>query len=250
MEIRKLQATADINISVTLALSTGAPNDGATVTVKAIKPDGTEHTTFTAPTITETVTGSGVYTLTFSAGATNKLFTLENQYNPYYLLVSSSTSGSTWRRVVPVWISSVLPGEVALSSVTAGLATAANLATVDTVVDSILAGMALDATVAKAAALTTLTTNVGTVQTTIDAIPTLAEIEASTTLAKEAGLTFLQKVIKNKKQIVLDTGVYYLIVYDDNSTTPIMRKALKDIAAADIAAPASGVIVSETKTTV
>jgi hypothetical protein len=250
MEIRKLQATADINISVTLALSTGAPNDGATVTVKAIKPDGSEHTAFTAPTITETVVGSGVYTLTFSAGATNKLFTLADQYNPYYLLVSSSTSGSTWRRIVPVWISSVLPGEVALASTISGLSTASALATVDTVVDSILAGMALDSTVAKATAIAALDTLIDGAITTIADLPTLAEIEASTTLAKEAGLTFLQKVIKNRKQIVLDTGVYYLIVYDDNSTTPIMRKALKDIAAADIAAPASGVIVSETKTTV
>jgi prefoldin subunit 5 len=249
MEIRKLQATADINILVSLALSTGAPDTGATVTVKALKPDGTEHTTFTAPTITETVTGSGTFVLTFAAGATNKLFTLEDQHNPYYLVVSSSTAGSTWRRIIPVWISSVLPGEVA---------TAAVLVTVDTVVDSILAGMATATALATVDGLVdSLTTNLATVDTVVDGIatavadlPTLAEIEASTTLAKEAGLTFLQKVIKNKKQIVLDTGVYYLIVYDDNSTTPIMRKALKDIAAADIAAPASGVIASETKTTV
>jgi hypothetical protein len=132
-----------------------------------------------------------------------------------------------------------------------------NIGVVQTTVDAIptlaeilAGGVALDSTVAKASAIAALDTLIDGAIVTLDALPTLAEMEASTVLAMQSGITFLQKVIKNKKQIVLDTGVYYLIVYDDNSTTPIMRKALKDIAAADIAAPASGVIVSETKTTV
>ena len=112
----KTQATADINLIIPLMINTGAPDTGATLTVKAINPDGTENTSFTAPTISEVIAGSGVYKLIFPAAAANKLFTLADEYNPYTVLVKSATSGSTGYRGVRAYCVSRLPGEVAKST--------------------------------------------------------------------------------------------------------------------------------------
>ncbi len=65
----KLQSTGDINLIVPLTIDGGTPDTGATLTVKAINPDGSENTSFTAPTISEAIAGSGVYKLIFPAAA-------------------------------------------------------------------------------------------------------------------------------------------------------------------------------------
>jgi prefoldin subunit 5 len=138
------------------------------------------------------------------------------------------------------------------------MATATNLAAAKTVVDTI------SSTMATSAALTTvdtvvdaLTTNLATVDTVVDAltvtlasVPTLAQIEASTVLAKAAATTFLTKCIKNKKKVKVISGVLYLIIYDDDNVTEILRKAIKDVDGTDVPDPAAGVIALETKSTV
>lgn len=262
----RTQATADINLIIPLMINTGAPDTGATLTVKAINPDGTENSSFTAPTISEVIASSGIYKLIFPAAAANKLFTLANEYNPYTVLVKSATSGSTGYRAVRVYCVDRLPGEVAKSTEIAALDTVVD--TVQTTVDAIptlaeiLAGgvaldstvakaatvaldatVAKDSTVAKAAALTTL-------QATADAVPTLSEIEASTVLAKEASIVLLKKFIKNKKVLTESGGVYSLVIYDDNDIDEILRKTIKDIAGADIDTIGAGVIARETKSSV
>jgi len=234
----RTQATAAINIVVPLVINTGAPDTGATVTVKAINPDGTENTTFTAPTITEVITGSGVYLLVFPTAAANKLFTLADENNPYTLLVKSATSGSTGYRAVRVYCTSKLP---------LNYAGATELATVDTVVD-------------------TLTTNLATVDGIVDDIktevlthPTLAEIEATTVLAKEASITtvdgivdtlttnmaFLLDVIRNKKELRKESSVWYLCVRNDADDADILKKAVKDSTGANITDLTAGMIASE-----
>jgi len=263
----KTQATADINIIIPLMINTGAPDTGATLTVKATNPDGSENVSFTAPTISEVVAGSGVYKLIFPAAAANKLFTLADELNPYTVLVTTATSGSTGYRAIRAYCVSRLPGEIAKSS---------EIAAIDTLIDSIIvttdalptlaeieastviakdstvakdatvakaATVALDATVAKATAVTTL-------QATADAVPTLSEIEASTVLAKEATTALIRKLIKNKKILTNSGGVYSLVVYDDNDIDELMRKVIKDVSGADIATIGAGVIAREAKSSV
>lgn len=173
--LTRLQSDADINIVVPLVINTGAPDTGATLTIKAIKPDGTEHTTFTQPTITEVIAASGVYLLVFPSAAATKLFTLADQNNPYTLLVKTATSGSTGYRAIRVYPTTNLPGDV----------------------------------------------------------------------AKEATALLNAKYTLNKKEIKASTGVYSLHIYDDDGTTPIVSKVLKDINGTDITAPAAGVIARE-----
>lgn len=258
----KTQATADINIIVPLVINTGAPDTGATLTVKAINPDGSENTSFTAPTTSEVIAGSGVYKLIFPAVAANKLFTLANEYNPYTVLVTSATSGSTGYRAVRAYCVDRLPGEISLSSeVSAVNALADALPTLAEIEATTV--LAKDATVAKAAtcaleaSLATRPTlaqieasTVLALEATAQALPTLAEIEASTLLAKEATLTLLKKFVKNKKILTESGGVYSLIIYDDNDIDEILRKTIKDVAGADITAIAAGVIARETKSSV
>jgi hypothetical protein len=161
--------------------------------------------------------------------------------------------------------------DTVVDSILAGMATATALSATDTVVDSIYAGMALETTLAAtdtvvdniyagmatATALSTvdtvvdtIATNLATVDTVVDALPTLAQIEASTVLAKAAATDFLLKCIKNRKKVKVISGVLYLIIYDDDNTAEILRKAIKDVDGADVADPASGVIAFETKSTV
>lgn len=58
-------------------------------------------------------------------------------------------------------------------------------------------------------------------------------------------LSFLEKVVKNKRQIKKVGSVYNLFVYDDDGVTPIMQKELKDILGQDIADLVGGVLASE-----
>lgn len=280
----KTQTTGDINIIVPLMINTGAPDTGATLTVKAINPDGSENTSFTAPTISEAIATTGVYKLIFPAAAANKLFTLANELNPYTVLVKSATSGSTGYRSITVYCVDRLPGEYAKSTEISALDTVVDAVqtTVDaipTLAEMLAGGVALDSTVAKEAtvakaatvaldatvakdstvakaatvaldATVAKATAVATVQSTVDAIPVLSEIEASTILAKEATSALIKKLIKNKDVLVESGGVYSRVIYDDNDIDEILRKVLKDISGADITAIAAGVIAREMKSSV
>ena len=216
--IVRTQATADINIIIPLAINTGAPDTGATVTVKAINPDGTENTSFTTPTISEVIASSGVYKLVFSASAANKLFVLADENNPYTVLVKSATSGSTQYRALRVYCTSKMQGEL---SKTSEITTLSGVVALDATVAK-AATVALDSTVAKASAVTTLQTD----------------------------MTFIKKVTKNRKTLSASGSVYSLNVFDDDDTTPIMTKVLKDVTGADVATPATGVIAKELKSSV
>ena len=275
----KTQATGDINLIVPLVINTGAPDTNATLTVKAINPGGTENTSFTAPTISEVISTTGVYKLIFSAAAANKLFTLADELNPYTVLVKTATSGSTGYRAIRVYCVSRLPGEIAKSTEIVSLA-AIEESTVlakASVVDALptlseieastvlakdatvakAATVALDATVAKDATVSKEATVAKAATVALDAtvakaanVPTLAQIEASTVLAKEATVALVKKFIKNKKTITSSGGVYSLVIYDDNDIDEILRKVIKDIAGADITTIGGGVIARELKSSV
>lgn len=223
ISVRK-QEYSTINIVVPIVLNTGAPDTGATITVAAINPDGTQNTTFTSPSISEVISSSGVYLLSFGSGAANKLFTLEDQANPYTVLVKSATSGSTGYRAVRVYCTARMPSDIA---------TATALSGVTALVDALplLSEMEASTILAKSA--------------TVTALPTLSQIEASTVLAKQANIDTLLSVIRNKKVLRLESGTYYLCVRNSSDTADIMKKALKDVSGADITAPAAGIIAQE-----
>jgi hypothetical protein len=89
------------NIAVALVKADGTPDTGATLTVKALTPWGTVAT-FTAPTITEPIAGSGVYNLSFAYDAPQPLFDFGADNGPCALLVKSNSAGSTGYRVIYV----------------------------------------------------------------------------------------------------------------------------------------------------
>jgi hypothetical protein len=58
------------------------------------------------------------------------------------------------------------------------------------------------------------------------------------------------KVLDNKRALEKDGNTWYLVVYDDDNSTVILKKALKDVTDADIGTPATGVPSVELKTIV
>lgn len=58
---------------------------------------------------------------------------------------------------------------------------------------------------------------------------------------------FSKKIIKNKKEITADKK---LAIYDDDGTTPILQKALKDKSGGEITDLATGVLAAEEASTV
>lgn len=62
--------------------------------------------------------------------------------------------------------------------------------------------------------------------------------------------TFLLKVVKNKKSLEKTGSVWELIIYDDDDTTPILQKDLKDKDGNDITDLAAGVLAQELQTSV
>lgn len=86
---------------------------------------------------------------------------------------------------------------------------------------------------------------------------TLSEIEGSAVLAKEATVqsiltivTLLKKYVRNKKLIVNEAGVKSLVIYDDNGTTELVRKTLKDPSGNDITDIAAGILAIENASSV
>lgn len=233
--IAKTQVTSSLNIIIALMTNAGVPDTGATLTVKAINPDGSENAAFTQPTITEVISASGVYRLVFASAAATPLFTLENQYNPYTLLVKSNTAGSTGYRAISVYCVDRLQGDIATSSAVSSLPTTAAIA-------------------AAVPTLTAITTAVPNAAAITAAVPTVAQIktglEASTILAMEATNKLNLKLMKNKKVLTSAAGVYSLVVYDDNDIDEIMRKTIKDINGADISTIGAGIIAREMKSSV
>lgn len=248
----RLQETAAINIIVGLGINTGAPDTGATLTVKAINPDGTENTTFTQPTISEVIASSGVYKLIFPTNAATKLFTQADENNPYTLLIKTATSGSTWYRAIRVYCVSKLPVDYAAASA---------LTTVDGIVDDIkaevlthptLAEIEASTVLAKEASITTIDANVDTLVTNLATVDGLVDglVTSVAGLALASDMAFLLDVIKNKKEVRKETATWYLCVRNDSDSADILKKALKDSSGADITDLTAGMIASELATSI
>jgi len=65
--------------------------------------------------------------------------------------------------------------------------------------------------------------------------------------------SFLVKIVKNLKEIIKISGVWYLIIYDDGEVsggTEILRKALKDSTGANITDLAAGTLAAELESSV
>lgn len=112
----KLQETATINLKISLLNTDGTPATGETTNLftKIIAPSGEEVTGYTEAIFTEPASASnaGVYNVSFSTTASNKTFTLEDQANPYNVLLDSSTADVN-PTTIDVWISSIYPWETA-----------------------------------------------------------------------------------------------------------------------------------------
>ena len=58
-------------------------------------------------------------------------------------------------------------------------------------------------------------------------------------------LSYLEKIIKNKKELVKNGSVWELIIYDNDNVTPILNKAMKDKDGNDITDLAAGTLAAE-----
>ena len=65
-----------------------------------------------------------------------------------------------------------------------------------------------------------------------------------------ADAQFLLKIIKNKKTLEKAAGIWKLIIYDDDDSTPILQKDIKDKDGNDITDLAAGVLAQELRSTV
>jgi len=90
---------------------------------------------------------------------------------------------------------------------------------------------------------------VGTIDTYTGNTKQTADHTAALTTA-QSDLTYMIKVIKNKKELVKTLDVWQLIIYDDDNTTPILRKDLKDINGDNISDFVAGILAKELKTDV
>ena len=61
---------------------------------------------------------------------------------------------------------------------------------------------------------------------------------------------FLLKIIRNKKTLEKNGSVWELIIYDDDNSTPILTKVLKDKDVAEITDLATGTLAMELKSSV
>ena len=91
----------------------------------------------------------------------------------------------------------------------------------------------------------------------IAALPTLAEIEASTVPAKEAtittvlaAVTLLNKYVKNTKEIKVISGTKYLVIYDNDNISELIRKSLKGPSGEDISNIVAGALALENASSV
>lgn len=116
MDLRKLQATADAILRIPLLNKDGSQAIGevANLSTKIIAPDGTALVGYTEATFTEP-NGDGIYVAVFPTSAANKAFTLEDQANPYTVVLDSSTA-DVEPTMLDVWVSSQLPWEFALET--------------------------------------------------------------------------------------------------------------------------------------
>lgn len=76
------------------------------------------------------------------------------------------------------------------------------------------------------------------------------KIDIATAVWADVDAEFLLKVIRNKKALEKNGSVWELIIYDDDDTTPILTKALKDKDVLNIADLETGTLAMELQTSV
>jgi len=91
---------------------------------------------------------------------------------------------------------------------------------------------------------------VNTISTSGTTGPTAAEIAAAVKSALDPDLSFMVKIIKNRRTVEKVGGAWMLNVYDDDSVTPILTKHLTDKDAAEISDLSPGVLARELKSSV
>lgn len=70
-------------------------------------------------------------------------------------------------------------------------------------------------------------------------------LENTATKEDVAPISFMDQVLKNKREIVKNGNSWYLVVYGDDEITPILRKPLSDVSGSDIIDLIPGVLARE-----
>ncbi len=63
-------------------------------------------------------------------------------------------------------------------------------------------------------------------------------------------LTFLKATLQNKRELKKEGDIWYLIIYDSDDTTLLLKKALKDSAGNNITDIEAGIMAKELKSSV
>jgi len=84
----------------------------------------------------------------------------------------------------------------------------------------------------------------------VDTSTLISNTSMANTVWEHADAAFMLKIIKNKKALVKTGSVWELIIYDDDDSTPILNKAMKDKLDNNITDLAAGTLAQEIKTSV
>lgn len=85
---------------------------------------------------------------------------------------------------------------------------------------------------------------------TVDSDGFIAIESVKNAVWEHADALFLGKVVKNKKELKKTGSVWEIIIYDDDSSTPILQKDLKDVDGNNITDLEAGALAQELKTSV
>ncbi len=96
----------------------------------------------------------------------------------------------------------------------------------------------------------TIQTDIGTLQTSVSNIEGDIGLLQTDVASNTSVLVLLQKYVENKKEVIKETGQWYLYIYDTDDSTPILKKLLQDKDQAAITDLLPGVIAIEGRTSV
>jgi len=85
---------------------------------------------------------------------------------------------------------------------------------------------------------------------TVDCNELVNSENVATAVWNDSDAEFLLKVIRNKKSLEKNSSIWELIIYDNDNSTPILNKAIKDKDGNNITDLAAGVLSQELKTSV
>jgi hypothetical protein len=84
----------------------------------------------------------------------------------------------------------------------------------------------------------------------VDTSSLLSNTSVGAAVWADADGAFLLKIIKNKKALVKNGATWEMVIYDDDGSTPILNKALKDKDVLEISDLATGTLAIEQATSV